>query len=367
LLRVDAGFSSQNVMTFRVSAAGVNYQTPEASIRFFRQLQKNLSATNGIKSVGVISHLPFDDALPNWYSYYWPEGAPPNEQNTVMADYRSILPGYFDSVGAQLVAGRDFDPMDVEEDRPIAIVDDNLAARSWPTGSAIGKKVDIEDGNFRPDNQRYLAEVIGVVKHIQSHSLTDPVRGQIYVLYPRAARAHMALTVRSNMDAQDLAPLIRAEVAKLDKDMPVYGMVPLDDYVEKARRPARFTSTLAGIMAAIAVLLACTGVYGVASHSVLQRTREIGVRMALGARRSEIFAMVLRRSMFPVTAGAVAGLVLSLVLTPVLSHLLFGVHPGDAATIAGTGALLFCVGMLACYIPARRATRLDPVAALRYE
>jgi putative ABC transport system permease protein len=255
----------------------------------------------------------------------------------------------------------------VEENRPIAIVDDNLAARTWPTGSAIGKKVDIEDGNFRRDNQRYLVEVVGVVKHIQSHSLTDQVRGQIYVLYPRAARAHMALTVRSNVDPDSLVPLIRGEVAKLDKDMPVYGVLPLDDYVEKARRPARFTSTLAGIMAVIAVFLACTGIYGVASYSVLHRTSEIGVRMALGARRSEIFAMILRRSMLPVAGGVLAGLALSLFLTPLLSRLLFGVRPADAATIAATGALLFGVGMFACYLPARRATRLDPVVALRYE
>jgi putative ABC transport system permease protein len=345
----------------------VNYQTPEAAIRFFRELQKNLSARTGIESVGVISHLPFDDTLPNWYSYYWREGAPPNEQNTVMADYRSILPGYFTSLGAQLVAGRDFDPIDVEENRPIAIVDDNLAARSWPTESAIGKKVDIEDGNFRRDNQRYLVEVVGVVKHIQSHSLTDQVRGQIYVLYPRAAREHMALTVRSNVGPESLVPLIRGEVAKLDKDMPVYGVLPLDDYVEKARRPARFTSTLAGIMAVIAVFLACTGIYGVASYSVLQRTSEIGVRMALGARRTEIFAMILRNGMLPVTGGVLAGLALSLLLTPLLSRLLFGVRPVDAATLAATGALLFGVGALACYLPARRATRLDPVVALRYE
>jgi putative ABC transport system permease protein len=363
LLRVDPGFNSQHVMTVRLSASGVKYQTPEANVHFFRELQKNLSANNGIESVGVISHLPFDDTLPNWYSYYWREDAPKTEQNTVMADHRSSLPGYFQSLGAQFIAGRDFGAIDVEENRPIVIVDDNVASRTWPNSSAIGKKLSVENGNFVRDT----VEVIGVVKHIQSHSLTDQVRGQIYLLYPRAVRAHMALTVKSSIDSQSLVSLIRGEVTKLDKDMPVYGILPMNAYVEKARRSARFTSTLAGIMAAIAVLLACTGIYSVASYSVLQRTGEIGVRMALGAKPAEIFAMIMRQSILPVLAGMCAGLALSLGLTPLLSHLLFGVRPSDPLTIAAAGILLFGIGMLACYLPARRATQLDPIAALRYE
>jgi len=363
LLRVDPGFNSQHVMTVRLSASGVKYQTPEANVHFFRELQKNLSANNGIESVGVISHLPFDDTLPNWYSYYWREDAPKMEQNTVMADHRSSLPGYFQSLGAQFIAGRDFGAIDVEENRPIVIVDDNVASRTWPNSSAIGKKLSVENGNFVRDT----VEVIGVVKHIQSHSLTDQVRGQIYLLYPRAVRAHMALTVKSSIDSQSLVSLIRREVTKLDKDMPVYGILPMNAYVEKARRSARFTSTLAGIMAAIAVLLACTGIYSVASYAVLQRTGEIGVRMALGAKPAEIFAMIMRQSMLPVLVGVGAGLALSLGLTPLLSHLLFGVRPSDPLTIAAAGILLFGIGMLACYLPARRATQVNPIQALRTE
>jgi predicted permease len=363
VLRVNPGFDSQNVLTFRLSVSGEKYQTPASAIHLFRELQKNLSAIKGIEAVGVVSHLPFDDTLPNWYSYYWPEGAPKTDQNTVMADHRSILPGYFQSLGTPFVGGTDFDPIDVQENRPIAIIDESVAARAWPRETAIGKKLNVENGKFVRDT----VEVVGVVKHIQSHSLTDQVRGQIYLLYPRAVRAHMGLTVKSNIDQQSLIELIRREVANLDKDMPVYGILPLGQYVEKARRPAQFTSTLAGVMAAIAVLLACTGIYGVASHSVLQRTGEIGIRMALGARPSEIFAMIVRQSALPILSGLAVGFVLSLALTPLLSRLLFGVRPGNPVTLAAAVILLFSVGALACGLPARRATRLDPLAALRYE
>ena len=367
LLHVNPGFDAAHVTTVRLSTSGVKYHAPEAAINFFRELQRKLQSTNGIDSVGVISHLPFDDTLPNWYSYFWPDGAPKSEQNIVMADHYSIFPGYFRSVGAQFVAGRDFDPTDLREDRHLCVIDQDLADSTWPGQSALLKKLNVEDGNFRQDNTRLIVEVIGVVKHIQTHSLTNSVRGQIYLLYPRAVRAHMALTVRSNMDRQSVIQIVRKEVASLDKDMPVYGTLALSDYLEKARRPARFLTNLSAILAGIALLLACTGIYGVASYSVQQRTSEIGVRMALGARPTEILRMIARQSMLPVLAGIAAGLSLSFALTPLLASLLFGVHPGDLLTLTACAAGLAAVGLFACYRPARRATTIDPMAALRYE
>jgi putative ABC transport system permease protein len=363
LLRSDPGFDARNVLTFRLSLASDKYYKPGAAVNFFRALQKNLSALPGVESAGLTSHLPFDDSLPNWYSYYWREGAPKQEQNTVMADHRSILPGFLRSIGAVFVAGRDFDEFDTVENRPLAIVDDTLAKKTWPNGDAVGRKLSIENGEFVRDS----VEVIGIVQHVQYHSLTDQVRGQIYLLYPRAVRAHMAFAVKSSVDPETLVPLIRQEVAKLDKDLPIYDILPLEAYVAKARRETRFITILAGGMAGIALLLACTGIYGVTSYSVSQRTSEIGVRMALGAQTRNVLGMIVGQNMTPIVAGVFVGLVLALLLTPLISRLLFGVRPADFATFFASTAILGGVALLACYFPARRAMRVDPLVALRYE
>jgi predicted permease len=367
LLHVNPGFNATQVTTVRLSTSGIKYRDAAAAINFFRELQRKLHSTNGIDSVGVISHLPFDDTLPNWYSYFWRDGAPAPEQNITMADHYSIFPGYFRSMEAQFVAGRDFEPIDLQEDRLLCVVDQDLATSTWPGENAVGKKLNVEDGNFRQDNTRLIVEVIGVIKHIQMHSLVNPVRGQIYLLYPRAVRAHMALTVRSPLDRTSVVQIVRREVASLDKDMAVYGTLALSDYVQKARRPARFITMLSAILAGIALLLACTGIYGVTSYSVQQRTSEIGVRMALGARPTQVLHMITRQSMFPVLGGMFAGLVLSFGLAPLLASLLFGVRPSDFLTLSTCTAILLLIGLFACYRPARRATKVDPMAALRYE
>jgi putative ABC transport system permease protein len=367
LLRVDPGFAPANVLTFQISTVSPKYETAEAGVTFYSQLQKNLAAVPGVDSVGAVSHLPFDDTLPNWYSYYWAEGAPKQEQNTIMADHRSILPGYFRSIGATLIAGRDFDDFDVKEKRAVAIVDDAVAEKLWPNGNAIGKRLNIEHKITVFEMDRSAMEVVGVVKHVQSHSLTDRVRGQIYMPYPQAIRPHMAFTIKSTASPEALLPFLQDEVSKLDKDLPIYNVQPMDAYVAKARRETRFTTTLAGGLALIALLLACTGIYGVTSYSVLQRTSELGTRIALGAQPVDIFGLVLREGMLPVSSGLIVGLALSFGLTPLLSGLLFGVHATDGVTLVATSMSLGGVGMLACYLPARRAMRVDPLVALRYE
>ncbi len=363
LLQVNPGFDATHVLTFRVSVASVKYRTGDAAVQFFRKLKENLSRMPGVEAVGVISHLPFDDTLPNWYGFYWREGASKHEQNTTMADLRSSLPGYFKSMGVTFLSGRDFDDHDVAENLKLAIIDDTVAQEAWPGQDAVGKPINIENGDFVRDT----AQVIGVVKHLQYHTLTDQVRGQIYLLYPQAIRAHMAVTLKSSANAQTLLPLVRQQVAGLDKDLPIYHVQPMADYVESARRQTRFVTLLAGIMGGIALLLACIGIYAVTMYSVLQRMREIGVRTALGAAPRQLFALVLRQSMLPIALGLLAGFVLSLLLTPFLSSLLFGVRSTDITTFGVSALILSTAGLIACLLPARRATRVDPMIALRYE
>jgi len=368
LLRVDPGFHPQNVLTFQLSFSGSRYGTVESLTNFLKELRTNLSAMPGTQSVGGVSHLPLDEGLGNWYSYYWPEGAPVQQQNTVMADHRSTLPGYFRSIGSTLLAGREFEDTDDASHTHVAIVDDTLAEQTWPGQDAIGKKLSVEDSPTGPFQfERESVVVIGVVKHIQAHSLTSKGRGQIYLPVPLAPRPVYSLVVQTTAPMQTFAAYVQQAVKKLDKDMPVSNLRPQMDYVKKARAQTRFVTLLAGALATLALFLACIGIYGVTSYSVAQRNREIAIRIVVGANSADVGRMVLRQSGLPVVVGVVVGLAMAALLTPLLSGLLFGVHPIDPLTYAEISLVLAAVGVLACYIPARRATKVDPITALRAE
>lgn len=363
VLHVDPGFDPQNVLTFHVSLPGVRYPTPEKAVGFIRDAQRSVSEVPGVESVGVVSHLPFDDSLPNWYDYFWREGAPQEEQNTFMADHRSVLPSFFDSVGARFVAGRNFNSSDEVANRKVAIIDESIATQLWPNGDAIGKSINIENGSFNRD----VAEVVGVVRHVQFHSLTNPVRPQVYLPYRMAIRANMSFTVRSKASPASLVPMIRQQIANLDKDLPVANVRMMDDYVAGARLQARFVAVLCGSLGAIALLLSCIGIYGVTSAAVLRRTKEIGVRMALGAQRHSIVWMVLRASMPPVILGGIVGFWLSIGAAPLLSSLLYGVKPISAPVLLSVLAFLCVVGLIASFLPTQRVIFINPIVALRCE
>jgi predicted permease len=368
LLRVDLGFHPEKVLTFQLSFPWSRYGTVESLTSFLKELRTDLSAMPGTQSVGGVSHLPLDEGLGNWYSYYWPEGAPVQQQNTVMADHRSTLPGYFRTIGATLLAGREFEDTDDAVHTHVAIVDDTVAEQVWPGQDAVGKKLSVEDspaGAFQFIREPVV--VIGVVKHIQAHSLTDKGRGQIYLPVSLAPRPAFSLAVRTIAPIETFAAYVQRAVKKLDKEMPVSNLRPQMEYVEKARAQTRFVTVLAGALAALALFLASIGIYGVTSYSVAQRKREIAIRMAVGANSADVGSMVLRQSGLPVVAGVLAGLAMAAALTPLLSGLLYGVRPSDPLTYGAISVVLAAVGILVCYIPARRATKVDPMIALRCE
>jgi predicted permease len=366
LTRVDPGFEAGRALTLQLSLPGPRYPGDLDRVHFARRIQERLAAIPGVEAAGMGSNLPLDTSLPNWYSPYWRDGATEEERNGLMADHRSVLPGFFRAVGAHLLEGRDFTPEEIEPGRLVAVVDDSLARRTWPGESAIGKRLALET-MLRGDFKWQVAEVIGVVRHVQFHSLTDEVREQVYIPYSLAPRQQISFALRTGGDPGSLAAPARAAIAALDPDLPVARVVPLADYVEQARRATRFLSLLSAALAAIALLLAVVGVYGVSSGSVTRRTPEIGVRVALGARRADVLRLVLGQGMMPVACGCAAGLALSVLLAPLYGRLLFGVRPFDPATYAAAAALLAFAGLLACWVPARRATRLDPLDALRAE
>jgi predicted permease len=358
VLRVNPGFQPTNVFSF--TTLGGDYH-------FLQQLQKNLGGLPGVQSVSVVSHVPLDDNYGNWYDYYWPEGSPPEQQSTVMADYRSVMPGYFQTLGASLLAGRDFTDFDDATHQHVAIVDDALAAHAWPGQDPLGKKLHVSDSpagwyQFQED----WVVVVGVVRHVQYHSLTVMVRPQIYVPYLLAPRP-VSFVLRSSSPLPSLVSPIREQAAKLNKTVAVTRFVALSDLVAKARSQARFVAFLSAALAALALFLSCIGVYGVTSYLVMSRTPEIGVRMALGAQPSDVRGLVFGRGMLPVVCGCLLGIVLSLPLTPLISALLFGVRPIDLPTLLLAALFLSAIGFLSCYIPARRAMRVDPMVALRHE
>ncbi|HEX8766514.1 MAG TPA: ABC transporter permease [Candidatus Acidoferrum sp.] len=368
LLRVDPGFHPENVITFQLAFSGQRYRTIGSMTNFLKELRNNLAALPGTQAVGGVSHLPLDEGKGNWYSYYWADGAPAEQQNTIMADHRSTLPGYFRSLGATMLEGREFEDTDDAAHMHVAVVDDSVAEQLWPGQDALGKKISVEDSPTGPFQfERESVVVVGVVKHIQSHTLTSKGRGQIYLPVPLAPRPVYSIIVRTSEPLETFRAYALQAVRKFDKDMPISNLLPQRDYVDKARAQTRFVTVLAGALGALALFLACIGIYGVTSYSVAERKREIAIRIAVGANSADVRTLVLRQSGTPVLVGVVGGLAMAAALTPLLSGLLFGVRPNDPLTYVLISLVLPAVGALACYIPARRATKVDPMMALRCE
>ena len=358
ILHTDPGFRAGNVFTFRVS---VPAYAP------LHLMQQKLTALPGVRSASAISHLPLDDAG-NWYDYYYREGASAAEQTSVMADHRSTLPGYFTAIGAMLLEGRDFTDADDAKHLHVAIIDDVLARQLWPGQSPIGHKINLSDsppGFYQ--FQRDWAVIVGVVHHVQYHSLTAIVRPQIYVPYPLAPRPSMSFVLYTSGRDSGLAAAVRNTVDAVNKDIPITQIEPMQLLVDRAHAESRFASLLATLLCVIALVLATSGIYGVLSYSVAQRTTEIGIRMAIGAPRAQILRMILADGFAWVLPGLVGGFLLCFAVTPLLAHLLYGVQPNDIANYAVMLIGVLAVSALAAFLPARRAMKIDPLTALRYE
>lgn len=358
VLHANPGFQPDNVLTFT---------TAPGDYDFVYRLQQNLLAIPGVQSASAVSHLPLDDSYPNWYDAYYPEGTAIADQSSNLADLRSILPGYLETIRAELIEGRDFLNSDDAAHQHVALVDDIFAQKTWPGQDALGKKLNVSDSpkGFY-EFERDWVVVVGVVRHVQYHSLTDAVRPQIYVPFQLAPRP-VSFVVRASLPPGTLVPQIREQISALNSRAPLARVIELSELVDQAYGQSRFVALLTLTLAGIALLLACIGVAGVTSYSVAQRTSEIGIRMTLGAGHDEILGMILKQNLRPVIAGLAAGLVMSLALTPLLRNLLFGVKPGDPLTFVLIFVFLAAAGALACYLPAQLATRIEPNVALRYE
>jgi putative ABC transport system permease protein len=368
LVRVDPGFASDSALTFKINLPPSRYPKDAERMRFLHQLEQNLGAVPGVKSVALTSHVPFDD-FPEWIGSYWPENpTAEQQQGALLADQRAVSADFFRNFGGHLVAGREFTEMDNDQHPRVAIVDESLARQLWPNENPLGKKLStnvMANGSFVRD----WSQVVGVAQHIKFHTLTTEVRPQIYLPYLQTMppRVQMAYTLQMTGDPGVAVGPVRVAVAKLDKDLPISGIRTLDQYVNDAKVKTRFITLLSGVLAVVALLLACIGIYGVTSYSIVQRTAEIGMRMALGAEPRHVLLWVLRDTLLVVVIGIILGAGLSFGLAPLLSNMLFQVKPGDPITFMAVSALLFVVAFLGCFFPALRASRMNPVAALRME
>jgi predicted permease len=290
------------------------------------------------------------------------EGAAPQTpgQRPITA-YRVTTPGYFGALGIPLLDGRVFQEADRAETEAVVIIDRTTARRHWPEGQALGKRVKL-GGPQDP-----WMTVVGIVGDVRYHGLDSRVFPTIYVPHSQAPFNRMMLAVRTTADPLASVTAVKEQVAALDRDLPISAIQTMEQIVYGSVTQQRFNLTLLGTFAALALLLAAVGIYGVISYSVTQRTREIGVRMALGARARDVSRLVMRQGIKLALLGVALGLGGALALTRWMESLLFGVSPTDPLTFSAIALLLTAVALLACWLPARRATRVDPLVALRHD
>src|SRR5262249_41526169 len=360
---VRPGYRPESVLTFRLSLPRVRYANAAAVTAFARDLERRLAALPGVEAVGAVSHVPLH-GLPDWPPPYAYDAIAAEPRGSHEADARAVSPGYLSAVGAEIVDGRSFLESDDEHSRPVVVVDERLARKAWPGRSALGQSLNVEfmkDGDFVPT----AATVVGVVRHLRHRSLTEEVREQVYVPYRQSIRDPMAYVVRSRSDAGALAAAVRAEVAALDKELPVYDVRPLEEYVSAALDARRFVMLLGTLFAAVALVVAAIGTYGVVACSVTQREHEFGVRRARGAGSGDVLGLVFREGLCLSAAGLAVGLIAAAATTPALRGLLFRVGVADPLTYAAVAGAEIVAALLACWLPARRAVRSEPLDALR--
>src|SRR5262252_4884228 len=360
VVNAHPGFDSRNVHAMRLSLPGARYSTPESIVGFFRQVGERLERTPGVESVGTSYSLPMSAVAFAWEPITIEGYSPPTAQGTIISNVRIINPGYFDVMRIPLKLGRYFTGQDIKGAQETVIVNEALAEFFWPNEYPIGKR--LHRGKSGP-----WKTVVGVIRDTKEYSAEKEPPIAVYYPAEQVIARNMYLVIRTTFDPVPMTAAIVKEIQAVDPEMPVYDVGSMDQRLYGSLARQRFSMFLLGVFALLALILAAIGVYGVMAYSVSQRTHEIGVRMALGARPGAILRMVIRQALILAALGVGAGMVGAFALTRVMSSLLFGVSATDLFTFAVTPLLLVGVAAMAGYVPARRASRVDPMVALRRE
>ncbi len=360
LLQVREGFNPDHVLSMQMALPQARYPKPGDRVSFLKNTLGRIDALPGIAGASAISRLPLYPGASSRSVEV--EGRTPPRGGDVAPDYMAITPDYFQTMGVPLLAGRTFTDRDDAGAVPVAIISDATARYFWPGQDAIGR-------HFRGPcgDEKTWCQVVGIVGDIKQHHLEQAPKMAVYAPFSQDPWAFFALVVRTKLEPLNAASAVKDAIHAVDPDEPVYNVRSMRDVEAASLSPQRLQIALIGFFAALALVLACMGIYGVMAYSVAQRTSEIGVRMALGAQTGNVLGLVLSEGLRLALLGAGIGLAGSFFAARLLSGMLFGVTPSDPLTFVGVAFVLVAVAMVACYIPARRATRIDPLVALRYE
>jgi putative ABC transport system permease protein len=359
LMQINPGFSSANLMTFPMNLPPNRYATPENQTLFYRQLLERVKSVPGVQAAGVTSYLPLAGGAR--FVYFCPEGTVcqglGKDPTTAL---RQVSADYFDTVRTPLLKGRVFSERDTAGSPMIVVVNQTIADRYWPGQNPIGKHL----ANSR---DRIPREVVGVVSDVKFTALNAANVEEMYLPLEQAPWPATALIVRSAGNPQSLVSAVRAKIAEIDRNLPITGIATMDSVVGSSVAQPRLIMQFVGVFAGFALLLAAIGIYGVMAYSVSARQQEMGIRMSLGAEPADILKMVVGQGMRLALLGVAIGVASSLALTRLISALLFGVHPTDPLAFSASALALLATALLASYLPARRATRVDPITILRHE
>ena len=364
LLRVDSGFRTENVLTMEFNLNSSRYASNPPILNFWQQALEKVRALPGVRSAGVATAVPltFDHSRTD-ISF---AGMPvPARGQYPHPDIHVVSSGYVESLGIPLIRGRSVQDTDTETAPQVGLINDKLAERYFKDQDPIGKQ--FMWGHPRPDRPTTWITIVGVVGDTKLYGLANPSRYEVYVPYRQNVSSDMYLVVRSAVDPASLIGTIRGAVATLDKDLPAFSIATMQAMETNAVSDRRSTLLLLTAFSGFALLLAGMGIYGVIAFSTARRTHEIGIRVALGAQRGDVLRLILGECARLALLGVGIGVTAALALTRLMSTMLYGVSANDPLTFIGVAAVLIAVAFAACWLPARRAMRVDPMIALRYE